>query len=59
MLNLRPEEAIVVGDSSNDVLAAHGAGVKAVNVIRFGKVEGADYYVKDLWELMELVKGML
>ncbi|BAD84215.1 probable phosphoglycolate phosphatase, HAD superfamily [Thermococcus kodakarensis KOD1] len=59
MLNLRPEEAIVVGDSSNDVLAAHGAGVNAVNMIRFGKVEGADYYVKDLWELVELVKGML
>lgn len=58
-LELSPAEALVVGDSSNDVLAAHRAGVKAVNVIRFGKVEGADYYVKDLWELLELVKGML
>ncbi|MBP1910923.1 HAD family hydrolase [Thermococcus stetteri] len=58
-LNLRPDEAMVVGDSSSDVLAAHGVGVRAVNVIRFGKVEGADYHVKDLWELVELVKKMV
>jgi HAD superfamily hydrolase (TIGR01549 family) len=55
-LSLRPDEALVVGDSLNDIIAAHRAGVKAVNVIRFGKATGADYYMKDLWELLELVK---
>lgn len=58
-LQLIPYEAIVVGDSSNDVLAAKRAGVKAVNVIRFGRVDGADYYVKNLWELVELAKELL
>jgi len=58
-LGLSSDDALVVGDSSNDVLAAHGAGVKAVNIIRFGKVESADYYVGDLWKLVELVKGLV
>ncbi|NJF24911.1 HAD family phosphatase [Thermococcus sp. Bubb.Bath] len=58
-LNLRPDEALVVGDSSNDIIAAHGAGVKAVNVLRFGKADGADYYVKTLRELVELVKSLI
>ncbi|ASJ07100.1 HAD family hydrolase [Thermococcus pacificus] len=57
-LNLKPEEALMVGDSAHDVLAGKGAGLRTVNVTRFGKVEGADYYVKDLWELVELVKEL-
>lgn len=57
-LGLKPEEAIMVGDSTHDVLAAHRAGMKAVNVTRFGKVEGADYYVSDLWELVGLIKEL-
>ena len=55
-LHLKPEEVLVVGDSPHDVLAGHRAGLKVVNVTRFGRVEGADYYVKNLWELVELVK---
>ena len=55
-LNLRPDEALMVGDSAHDVLAGKRAGLKTVNVTRFGRVEGADYYVKDLWELVELVR---
>ncbi|ASJ10731.1 2-haloalkanoic acid dehalogenase [Thermococcus sp. P6] len=58
-LGLKPEEAIVVGDSYHDVLAGKGAGVKVINVTRFGKVEGADYYVEDLTELIELVKKIM
>ncbi|NJE06089.1 HAD family hydrolase [Thermococcus sp. M36] len=57
-LGLKPEEAMMVGDSYHDVLAGKRAGMKVVNVTRFGKIEGADYYVKDLWELVELVKKM-
>ncbi len=55
-LNLEPKEAMMVGDSRHDVLAGKRAGTRVVNVVRFGKVNGADYYVKDLWELLELVK---
>jgi len=57
-LNLRPEEVLIVGDSSNDVLAGKNAGIKTVNVVRFERVPGADYYVNDLWELVELVKKL-
>jgi len=58
-LSLEPREVLMVGDSLHDVIAGRRAGVMVVNVARFGKVEGADYYVKDLWELLELVKKML
>ncbi len=57
-LELEPKEVLVVGDSAHDILAGKRAGIKTVNVMRFGKVEGADYYVKDLWELVGLVKRM-
>ncbi|WP_148883603.1 HAD family hydrolase [Thermococcus aciditolerans] len=58
-LDLEPEEALMVGDSRHDVLAGKRAGMKVVNVTRFGKIEGADYYVKGLWELVELIRKML
>ncbi|AIU70626.1 2-haloalkanoic acid dehalogenase [Thermococcus eurythermalis] len=58
-LGVAPQETLMVGDSHHDVLAGKRAGMKVVNVTRFGKVEGADYYVKDLWELVELVKKMM
>lgn len=58
-LNLKPEEVLLVGDSSNDVLAGKKAGIKTVNVTRFGKIEGADYYVENLWELVSLVRKIL
>ena len=57
-LDLKPEEVLVVGDSVHDVLAGHRAGARVVNVTRFGRVEGADYYVENLWELLELVKKL-
>ncbi|KUH31564.1 2-haloalkanoic acid dehalogenase [Thermococcus celericrescens] len=58
-LGLEPEEALMVGDSRHDVLAGKRAGMKVVNVTRFGEIEGADYYVKGLWELVELIRKML
>ncbi|ASJ04533.1 MULTISPECIES: HAD family hydrolase [Thermococcus] len=58
-LGIKPEEAMMVGDSSHDVLAGKRAGMKVVNITRFGKIEGADYYVRDLWELEKLVKEIL
>ncbi|AFL94271.1 hypothetical protein CL1_0056 [Thermococcus cleftensis] len=58
-LNLKPGEVLLVGDSSNDVLAGKNAGIKTVNVTRFERVDGADHYVENLWELVELVKKML
>jgi len=56
-LELKPEEVLIVGDSPNDVLAGKNSGIKTVNIVRFEKVPGADYYVKDLWELVEIVGG--
>ncbi|WP_297489722.1 HAD family hydrolase [Thermococcus sp.] len=58
-LSLKPKEAIMVGDSIHDVLAGKRAGLRTVNVTRFGKVEVADYYVENLWELVGLVKRIL
>lgn len=55
-LKISPGEVLVVGDSKLDILAAHRAGVKVVQIERFERVENADYYVKDLGELLELVK---
>ncbi|WP_297090765.1 HAD family hydrolase [Thermococcus sp.] len=58
-LGLKSREAMMVGDSHHDVLAGKRAGMKVVNVTRFGKIDGADYYVDNLWELVELVRKML
>ncbi|ASA77440.1 HAD family hydrolase [Thermococcus sp. 5-4] len=58
-LGLEPEEALMIGDSRHDVLAGKRAGMKVVNVTRFGEIEGADYYVSDLRELVGLVRKML
>ncbi|WP_087037857.1 HAD family hydrolase [Thermococcus litoralis] len=58
-LGVLPSEALVVGDSASDILAAHGASVSAVQVVRFEKIEGADYYVKDLKELVQLVRSLM
>ncbi|CAD5244164.1 HAD family hydrolase [Thermococcus camini] len=58
-LGLKPRETMMVGDSRHDVLAGKRAGMKVVNVTRFGEIEGADYYVNDLWELVGLVRKML
>ena len=58
-LNVSPNEVLVVGDSKLDVEAAHRAGIMAVQVLRFDNfVEEADYHVRDLNELVELVKRL-
>ena len=60
VLNVSPSEALVVGDSELDVKAAHRAGIKAVQVLRFDNfVEEADYHVRDLNELVDLVKKLV
>ena len=58
-LEVSPKEALVVGDSLSDILAAHRARTKAVQVMRFGKIEGADYYVENLNELVQLVRSLI
>ncbi len=55
-LRLEPEETLVVGDSALDIMAGHRAGVEVVQILRFGKIDGADYYVENLWELLNLIK---
>ncbi|NJE12194.1 HAD family hydrolase [Thermococcus sp. LS2] len=59
-LNVSPNEALVVGDSELDVKAAHRAGIKAVQVLRFNNfVDDADYHIKDLNALVDLVKKLV
>ncbi|ACS34015.1 HAD family hydrolase [Thermococcus gammatolerans] len=58
VLGLKKDEVLLVGDSSNDVLAGRNAGIKTVNIVRFERVPGADYYVNTLWELVNLVKEL-
>ncbi len=55
-LKVEPSEAVMVGDSLHDVLAGKAAGVIVINVKRFGKVEGADYYANNLWEVVNIIK---
>ncbi|WP_457754365.1 HAD family hydrolase [Thermococcus sp.] len=58
-LNVSPNEVLVVGDSDLDVKAAHKAGTKAVQVLRFNNfVDDADYHIKDLNELVNLAKKL-
>ncbi|AAL81913.1 HAD family hydrolase [Pyrococcus furiosus DSM 3638] len=55
-LGLRPDEAILVGDSDLDIIAGKRAGVTVVQIVREKKYEGADYYIQNLWELVDLIK---
>jgi pyrophosphatase PpaX len=57
-LNLRPDEVVMVGDMSADVLAAHGAGVPTVIALTHGlhrretlQQAGADHIIDSLAEL--------
>lgn len=59
--DLRPEEAIVVGDTVFDILMAHSAGVRAVGVT-YGNgqradlvAEHAEYVIDDFGELAGIV----
>lgn len=62
-LGLQPPEALVVGDSENDVLAARAAGMRVV-CVTYGYTEGkpvaqlgADAVIDDLRSLPELLRG--
>ena len=62
-LGLEPREAMVIGDSENDVLAARAAGMKVV-CVSYGYTEGkpvdalgADAVIDDLRSLPELLRG--
>lgn len=62
LLNAKPEEALMVGDSIFDIHCAHGAGVKAV-LVKWSAADGhqgddiaADYVVNETCELVELIK---
>lgn len=62
LLKAKPEEALMVGDSTYDIHCAHGAGVKAV-LVKWSAANGhqeepatADYVIKETCELVELIK---
>lgn len=61
--NLRPDEAVVVGDTVFDILMAHNAGVKAVGVT-YGngrreelEKENAEYVIDDFGKLKDIILG--
>ncbi len=63
LLNAKPQEAIMVGDSVFDIHCAHGAGVKSV-LVKWSAANGfqgddasADYVVHDTIELLKVIKG--
>ena len=61
MLNLKPNELIYVGDHVNDIIAAKRANMKSVGVefshnIDKLKLENPDYIIKDLLDILEIVK---
>lgn len=67
--NIEPNECIYVGDNPNkDFIGARGIGIKAVRIIReqgdhittiLGKVYEADFNIKNLLELEEILKSNL
>ncbi|MHB1393786.1 MAG: pyrophosphatase PpaX [Clostridia bacterium] len=61
LLNARPQDAIMIGDSVFDIHCAHGAGVKAV-LVKWSAAHGfqgddasADYVVHDTKELLRII----
>lgn len=61
LLNLKPEELVYVGDHVNDVFAAKACNMKSVAVefsyfIDKIKMHNPDYIIKDLLEILEIVK---
>ena len=59
-VGVKAEEAILVGDSINDVMSAKSAGVIAVLIDRFGikKNIGEDFRVTSLKELFKLIEEL-
>ena len=59
-VGVKAEEAILVGDSINDVMSAKSAGVVAVLVDRFGSKKniGEDFRVTSLKELFKLIEEL-
>ncbi|AEC51262.1 phosphoglycolate phosphatase [Pyrococcus sp. NA2] len=55
-LEVDAKEAALVGDSELDVKAGKNAGVIVIQVMREKRVDGADYYIKSLWELVDLIR---
>ncbi|AFK23240.1 HAD family hydrolase [Pyrococcus sp. ST04] len=58
-LGVKKEEALLVGDSELDIRAGKNAGIKVVQILRERKYEGADYYINNLWELVEIIRREL
>lgn len=58
-LNVRPEDAVIVGDSDNDILAGKNAGIKTIGVT-YGyrsaeMLKDADFLINKIDELLPLL----
>ena len=56
ILRTKREETVLVGDSELDVKAGKNAGIRVVQIVREKRVEGADYYITSLNELLDLIE---
>lgn len=62
-LNAESESTLMVGDSQYDIQAAQNAGITSVGVAwsikgaEFLKRYNPDYIIKDMWDLVPIVKG--
>jgi len=55
-LNIKPEEAVYIGDAESDLGAARAAGMKAI--IYSKNIPGADAWTLSFGELPELIKAL-
>jgi phosphoglycolate phosphatase len=59
-LNIKPEDAVIVGDSNFDIEAGNAAGIKTV-AVTYGYrpldlLKGADYLIDEMSELVNILK---
>ena len=58
--NVAPEQAIMIGDSNNDIIPAKALGMKSIYVTYgFGKIEQSikpDYVIDDFEEVLRVIK---
>jgi len=59
-VRVSPRDALLVGDSVNDVISAKKAGVIAVLIDRYGNREsvGEDFKIRNLKELLKLIERL-
>ena len=58
ILGVKPEEAIMVGDSVSDMAAGRAAGVKTCGISAKGRLRGADITIRDIKSLPRAIGNL-